>query len=82
MAPTGDRSAKEGGKMDSVDCDLDLGQLDYAATERLKDLFLMAASNARDHDDDSCEHFLAGLASLMESLQRAQWPKAADSSPS
>ena len=59
-----------------MDLDLDLGQLDLAASERLKDLFLTAASQARSYDDDACEHFLAGLASLMETLQRSQWPQA------
>ena len=59
-----------------VDLDLDLGQLDLAASERLKDLFLTAASQARSYDDSACEHFLTGLASLMETLQRSQWPQA------
>lgn len=61
-----------------IDLDLDLGQLDLAASERLKDLFLTAASQARSYDDAACEHFLAGLASLMETLQRTQWPQAFD----
>ncbi len=61
-----------------IDLDLDLGQLDLAASERLKDLFLTAASQARSYDDISCEHFLTGLASLMETLQRSQWPQAFD----
>jgi hypothetical protein len=61
-----------------MDLDLDLGQLDLAASERLKDLFLTAASQARDYDDVACEHFLAGLASLMETLQRSRWPRALD----
>lgn len=59
-----------------IDLDLDLGLLDMAAAERLKDLFLAAASQARTHDDHACEHFLAGLASLMETLQRSHWPHA------
>lgn len=59
-----------------IDLDLDLGQLDMAAAERLKGLFLMAASEARSYDDHACEHFLTGLASLMETLQRSQWPHA------
>ncbi len=63
---------------EDLDIDLDLGKLDWAASERLKDLFLTAASEARSHDDDACEHFLAGLASLMETLQRSQWPQQAD----
>ena len=64
--------------MDNCELDLDLGQLDLAAAERLKDLFLTAASQARAHDDDACEQFLTGLASLMETLQRSQWPQAFD----
>ena len=59
-----------------LDLDLDLGQLDLAASERLKDLFLTAASQARNYDDVACEHFLTGLASLMETLQLSQWPQA------
>lgn len=61
-----------------LEIDLDLGRLDRAASERLKDLFLTAASQARCHNDDACEHFLAALASLMETLQRSQWPQDAD----
>ncbi len=66
--------------MEDLDLDLDLGQLDQAASERLKDLFLSAASHARSHDDRSSENFLAGLASLMDTLQRTQWPQETDSS--
>jgi hypothetical protein len=66
--------------MEDLDLDLDLGQLDLAASERLKDLFLAAASHARSHDDDASENFLAGLASLMDTIQRTQWPRKSDSS--
>ena len=59
-----------------IDLDLDLGELDMASAERLKGLFLMAASQARSYNDEACEHFLTGLASLMETLQRSQWPHA------
>ncbi len=66
--------------MEDLDLDLDLGQLDLAASERLKGLFLTAASDARSHDDQPSENFLAGLASLMDTLQRTQWPQETDSS--
>jgi hypothetical protein len=66
-------------EMEDLDLDLDLGRLDLAASERLKDLFLTAASHARSHDDDASENFLTGLASLMDTIQRTQWPRKSDS---
>ena len=64
--------------MEDLDLDLDLGHLDLAASERLKDLFLTAASHARSHDDDASETFLTGLASLMDTIQRAHWSQGPD----
>lgn len=66
--------------MEDLDLDLDLGQLDLAASERLKDLFLTAASHARTHDDDASENFLTGLASLMDTIQRTHWAQDSDNS--
>ncbi len=65
--------------MEDLDLDLDLGQLDLEASTRLKDLFLTAASHARSHDDRPSEDFLTGLASLMDTLQRAQRQHEGDS---